>query len=93
MSFQPDWCVHPGETLAEVVEESGLSPKVFAHGVERFGGDEQEVLRVIECKRLYTDETAEAIARFIGGSPVLWKNLRDNYKAALKRGAKDASRG
>lgn len=87
--FEPDWAMHPSATLREMLEEKGLSHRVFAASMARFGMDPAHIFSVLDGNELYTDSEAEAFVAFLGGSVVLWKNLRDNYSKALARGATD----
>lgn len=92
--FKPDWCIHPGETLRECLDEvPWCSVKMFA----KVSGIPLEQLEQILGKKRsarITEDIAQRINHAlstIGGGPSaqFWRNLDKNYHDALKRGAKD----
>ena len=57
--FEPDYAIHPGETLAETLEELGMSQAELA---QRMGRPLQMISEIIQGKKAITAETAESAA-------------------------------
>lgn len=93
--FDPDWCIHPGETLREWLEDAKVPPYAFAHVAQL---DREYVESLVNCKRgtRIGKKAAEHIAYGcsvigVGPSAQFWRNLEANYRDGLKRGKTDTS--
>lgn len=93
--FQPGWTMHPGVHLRDWLEYEKCPPMVFA---KTAGIDRQKFDDLLACKRSVriTKDMAERIHHAscvlgIGPSAQFWRNADANYRADLKRGARDCS--
>jgi len=80
--------IHPGDFLAEVLDESGLSQAQFARMI---GVSPMRVSHVIKGTRPVTAELALLFGRAFGQSPQYWLNLQSGYdlrKAESKLGVR-----
>jgi antitoxin HigA-1 len=67
---------HPGEFLAEILDELRLSQAAFARGI---GVSAMRVSHLIKGVRPITAELALLIAKALGQSPKYWLNLQASY--------------
>ena len=78
--------IHPGEVLADVLHEAGLTPNAVALALRvpanRNGG-------ILKGQRGITGDTALRLARYFGTSAQMWMNLQSKYDLAV---AEDALR-
>jgi addiction module HigA family antidote len=78
--------IHPGEVLADVLHEAGLTPNAVALALRvpanRIGG-------ILKGQRGITGDTALRLARYFGTSAQMWMNLQSKYDLAV---AEDALR-
>jgi len=80
--------IHPGEFLAEILDESRLSQAQVARMI---GVSPMRVSHVIKGTRPVTAELALLLGRAFGQSPQYWLNLQSVYdlrKAQSKLGAR-----
>jgi addiction module HigA family antidote len=68
--------LHPGEFLAEVLEELGVSQAQFARAI---GVSPMRVSHVVNGARPVTAELALLFGRAFGQSPQYWLNLQAAY--------------
>ena len=68
--------VHPGEFLAEILDELGLSQAELARTI---GVSPMRVSHVINGARPVTAELALLFGRFFGQSPRYWLNLQATH--------------
>ncbi|MBI4902348.1 MAG: HigA family addiction module antidote protein [Acidobacteria bacterium] len=72
--------IHPGEVLAEVLREAGLTANALAMALRvpanRIGG-------IIKGQRGITADTALRLARYFGTSAQMWVNLQAKYDLAF----------
>ena len=80
--FQPDYAIHPGETLAETLEELGMSQAELA---QRMGRPLQMISEIIQGKKAITAETALQLERATGVPASFWNSSQRNYEATLAR--------
>lgn len=86
--YDPDYCIRPGLTLAELFEEIGLPLVSYS----RLSGISMECLLEVVSGAPITEEVAEGLARIpTGPSALLWLALEHNYRVALAAGKKDVS--
>ena len=80
--FQPDYAIHPGETLAETLEELGMSQAELA---QRMGRPLQMISEIVQGKKAITAETALQLERATGVPANFWNSAQRNYEAAAAR--------
>lgn len=68
--------IHPGEFLAETLEELGFSQAAFARVI---GVSPMRISHVIKGARPVTAELALLFGRAFDPSPQYWLNLQDDY--------------
>ena len=68
--------IHPGEFLAEILEEWGTSQAEFARAI---GVSPMRISHLIKGTRPLTAEIALRIGRALGQSPQYWLNLQTTY--------------
>jgi addiction module HigA family antidote len=68
--------IHPGEFLAETLEELGLSQAAFARAL---GVSPMRISHVIKGTRPVTAELALLFGRALEQSPQYWLNLQADY--------------
>jgi HTH-type transcriptional regulator / antitoxin HigA len=84
--FQPDYALHPGETLAETLEELGMSQAELA---QRMGRPLQMISEIVQGKKAITAETALQLERATGVPANFWNSSQRNYEAAAARLAEE----
>jgi addiction module HigA family antidote len=80
--FQPDFAIHPGETLAETLEEIGMSQAELA---QRMGRPLQMISEIVQGKKAITAETALQLERATGVPANFWNSSQRNYEATIAR--------
>ena len=68
--------IHPGEHLAYILNEAGLSANALAL---RLRVPANRITTIIQGKRAITADTALRLARYFGTSPELWMKLQTRY--------------
>ena len=81
-THEPDYAIHPGETLLETLEALGMSQKELA---ERSGRPLKTINEIIQGKAAITAETALQLERVTGVPASFWNNAQRNYEANLAR--------
>ena len=69
--------VHPGEILAEEMEELGLSANALAGAL---GVPTNRITAVLKGQRGVTADTALRLSRYFGTTPQLWLNLQKAFE-------------
>ena len=72
--------VHPGEILAEELEELGLSANALAKALDV---PTNRVTAILKGQRGVTADTALRLARYFGTTPQLWQNLQKTFELRL----------
>ena len=72
--------IHPGEILAEELEELGVSPTELSRQIRV---PANRVSQIINGKRAVTGDTALRLAHWFGTSPQFWMNLPALYDVRL----------
>lgn len=72
--------VHPGETLADELEELGVSPTELSRQVRV---PANRICQIINGKRSITGDTALRLAHWFGTSPQFWMNLQALYDVRI----------
>jgi addiction module HigA family antidote len=68
--------VHPGEHLADILKESGITANALAL---RLRVPANRITVILQGKRAITAETALRLGRYFGTSPEFWMNLQTKY--------------
>ena len=80
--------IHPGEHLAEFIEELGISQYRLAKTI---GVPPIRINAIIKRRRSITADTALRIGRALGTTPEYWLNLQRMYDIDLARSTTDIS--
>lgn len=76
-TYQPDYAIHPGCYLEEVLESRGIKKNDFAR---RAGITAKAVSQIINGKALYSPERALDFERTLGIKAEIWIHLADCYQ-------------
>jgi HTH-type transcriptional regulator / antitoxin HigA len=82
--YTPERASPPGETLAEILDDRGMSQAELA---ERMGRPKKTINEIIQAKAALTSETALQLERVLGVPASFWSNLERNYRDSLARQA------
>ena len=74
--------IHPGEILADELEEIGLSAKRLADVLEV---PPNRLYQILAGRRNITADTALRLAQYFGTSADFWMNLQSAYELDLAR--------
>lgn len=72
--------IHPGEHLAEQLEELGISAAALARQLHV---PTNRVTEILKGRRSITGDTALRLGHFFGTSPEFWMNLQKLYDLRL----------
>ena len=84
--------VHPGEILAEELEELGLSANALAHALYV---PTNRITAILKGQRGVTADTALRLSRYFGTTPMFWLNLQKSFelrKSEIESGEEIADR-
>lgn len=76
--------IHPGEVLADELEESGLTARRLAESLEV---PPNRLYQMLAGKRNMTADTALRLGQYFGMSADFWMNLQSAYEFDLARQA------
>lgn len=91
-SFNPDYAIHPGEYLEEVLESREISQRDLA---SRMGVKEDYLSSIIHKNKSIGPDTALKLEKVLGISSNIWNNMNANFKlfeAKLKEYAELANK-
>jgi addiction module HigA family antidote len=74
--------IHPGEILADEIEEIGVTAAELARSLHV---PPNRISQLVAGKRAITADTALRLARYFGTSADLWMNLQKTYELDLAR--------
>ena len=79
-----DWRdpIHPGEILADELEEIGLNASQLA---QKIGVPENRIYQIIRGQRNITADTALRLGKFLNTGAELWLNLQKAYELDVAR--------
>ena len=80
--------IHPGEHLAEMMEELGITQYRLAKTI---GVPQIRIHDIVHCRRSITADTALRIGRALSMTPDFWLNLQRMYDLDVARGKTDVS--
>ena len=78
--------IHPGEHLAEILEELGISQYRLAKAI---GVPPICINEIVRRRRSITADTALRIGRALGMTPEFWLNLQRMYDLDVARASTD----
>ena len=78
--------IHPGEHLAEILEELGISQYRLAKAI---GVPPIRINEIVRRRRSITADTALRIGRALGMTPEFWLNLQRMYDLEVARASTD----
>ncbi len=76
-TYNPDYVIHPGEYLEEILEVREVKKRDFA---ERVGLSVKAVSQIINGKSLYSPEIALRFEKTLNIHAEIWMNLADSYQ-------------
>ncbi len=74
--------IHPGEFLADELEELGMSAAELARIIHV---PANRISQIIAGKRNVTADTALRLGRYFGSGPQIWLNLQKAYELDVAR--------
>ncbi len=80
--------IHPGEHLAEILHELGITQYRLAKTI---GVPPIRVHDIVNCRRSITVDSALRIGRALGTTPEYWLNLQRMYDLEVARSKTDTS--
>jgi Zn-dependent peptidase ImmA (M78 family)/plasmid maintenance system antidote protein VapI len=87
-TFTPDWVSPPGDTIAAILDERGLTRAAFAKRIGRLHTDIEELI----CGHaVITAELAQFLADELGSTATFWTKREARYRRDLKRLEREAS--
>ncbi|HUX39658.1 MAG TPA: HigA family addiction module antitoxin [Rectinemataceae bacterium] len=81
-SFVPDYAIHPGFYLEELLESRGILKSEFA---DRAGLSAKAVSQIINRKALFSPEVALQFEKALGVDAGIWLGLAEAYQLAAAR--------
>ena len=78
--------IHPGEHLAEFLDEFEISQYRLAKDVRV---SPRRINEIVHGKRGITADTALRLGRYFGTSAQFWMNLQGNYDLEMTKGSVD----
>ena len=81
--------VQPGEHLAEIFEELGITQYRLAKTI---GVPQIRIHDIVYCRRSITADTALRLGQALGMTPDFWLNLQRMYNLEVVRATTDVSR-
>ena len=72
--------IHPGEILADELEELGVSPTELSRQIRV---PANRISQIINGKRAITGDTALRLAHWFGTNPQFWMNLQALYDVRI----------
>ena len=74
--------IHPGEILADDLDEIGMSAATLA---EKLDVPKNRIYQIVSEKLSITADTAMRLSIFFGTTPEFWLNLQKSYEFDLAR--------
>ncbi len=69
--------IHPGEHLAEFIEEYGITAYRLAKDIHV---PATRIDQILKCKRGITADTAIRLSKYFGNTAQFWMNLQTQYE-------------
>ncbi len=84
--FQPDWISPPGDTIADLLEERGLTRTELA---ERTGFSAKHIDELVHGRGVISAETALRLESVLGSTASFWLKRESTYREKLARRAEE----
>ena len=78
--------IHPGEHLADILEDLGISQYRLAKAI---GVPPIRINEIVRCRRSITADTALRVGQALGMTPEFWLNLQRMYDLDVARSSTD----
>ena len=78
--------IHPGEHLAEILDELGISQYRLAKAI---GVPPRRINEIVHARRSVTADTALRVGKALGTTPDFWLNLQGIYDIDRARSSLD----
>jgi addiction module HigA family antidote len=72
--------IHPGEILADELQEMGLSAAELAR---KLHVSQKHITQILNRQKAITPDTALRLGQWLGTGPELWLNLQKSYELRL----------
>jgi antitoxin HigA-1 len=82
MEKHPSYPIHPGEILADELEELNINPTELARELHV---PANRISQLIAGKRAMTADTALRLEKWLGVSAAFWLNLQKRYELDIAR--------
>ena len=86
LNYMETYPIHPGEHLAEILEELGISQYRLAKAI---GVPPRRINEIVHGRRSVTADSAVRIGQALGMTPEFWINLQGLYDLDLVRASTD----
>ena len=80
--------IHPGEHLAEILDELGITQYRLSKTI---GVPQIRISEIVHCRRSITADSALRIGQALGMTPDFWLNLQRMYDLDVARSKTDIS--
>ncbi len=80
--------IHPGEHLAEILDELGISQYRLAKAI---GVPPRRINEIVHARRSVTADTALRVGKALGTTPDFWLNLQGIYDLDRARSSLDVN--
>ena len=80
--------IHPGEHLAEIMDDLGISQYRMAKAMKV---PPARVNGIVRCRRAITADAALRLGRVLDMTPEFWMNLQQRYDLEVARAGTDVS--
>jgi HTH-type transcriptional regulator / antitoxin HigA len=88
VAYSPDYAVHPGEYLEEVLESRGIKKRELA---ERLGISVKHLSQIVNAQAGMSAAMAVQLEMILGVSASIWNNLNADYELFQEREKADAA--
>lgn len=78
--------IHPGEHLAEMLDELNISQRRLAESIE---APPRRIGEIVRGRRRVTADTALRLGQALGMTPEFWLNLQQRYDLELAQATTD----
>ena len=80
--FQPNWASAPGDTIADILRERGISVESFAESMHL---SLDETNNLLQGRVLIKTRVARSLSRVLGASSGFWMHRERQYRRDLRR--------
>ena len=80
--FRPDWASAPGDTIADILAERGLSLMQFAQDI---GRTPEQAGELLQGRATITIQIARRLERILGASVAFWMSRDFQYRQDIAR--------